>query len=82
MPAEDMRKILASSPVVPAPTETGPWQTWQEVPEGVKYRTTRFPDGSQYVNRNGVRFLVGGMESRAKDELIRSFAPFVAAEEG
>lgn len=75
-----------SSPVVPAPTETGPWQTWQEVPEGVWVRSEG-DNGWKWIKRDGVRFTsncgcVGAYKSRLSDEQIASFAPFVAAEEG
>jgi hypothetical protein len=78
----------ASSPVVPAPTETGPWQTWQEVPEGVKYksRADRHPHAPVWMNQGGDR-----LTQRHSGEWVLSmlsdngytwFAPFVAAEEG
>ncbi|MCW2300617.1 hypothetical protein [Rhodococcus erythropolis] len=73
----------ASSPVVPAPTETGPWKTWQEVPEGRTVRATngeRFRKagvGAIHLYSDGVGdcceiFDVGDLQP----------APFVAAEEG
>lgn len=81
----------ASSPVVPAPTETGPWQTWQEVPEGVKYSPkARPPAGSPlrllaqplWVNRGGTRYQArSGTVSKIGDVEMFHYAPFVAAEE-
>ncbi len=91
VPAEDMRKILASSPVVPASTETGPWPTWQEVPEGVKYRETprRQMFGQWWwVNRNGIRHLADICGEEVATEIVNPVgpfspvAPFVAAKEG
>ncbi|GAA3175934.1 hypothetical protein [Rhodococcus baikonurensis] len=81
----DMR--AASSPVVPAPNETGPWQTWQEVPEGVKYESGAKHWGAarKYLNRSGVRMaVVNGEEypSTTDESKIQGLAPFVAAEEG
>lgn len=83
---------LASSPVVPAPTETGPWQTWQEVPEGVKYSPkARPPAGSPlrllaqplWVNRGGTRHQArSGTVSKIGDVEMFHYAPFVAAKEG
>ncbi|MEA1796695.1 hypothetical protein [Rhodococcus qingshengii] len=72
-----------SSPVAPAPTETGPWKTWQEVPEGVWVRSED-DNGWKWIKRDGVRFTsncdcVGAYKSRLSDEQIASFAPFVAA---
>lgn len=72
-----------SSPVVPAPTETGPWQTWQEVPEGVKYYGINGWGPTYYVNRGGVRYRVfDDTPSKTADYVVQNFAPFVAAEEG
>ncbi|UJC77967.1 hypothetical protein D4768_09830 [Rhodococcus erythropolis] len=83
VPADDMRTILTSSPVVPAPTETGPWQTWQEVPEGVKYYGINGWGPTYYVNRGGVRYRVfDDTPSKTADYVVQNFAPFVAAEEG
>ncbi|MFI8660758.1 hypothetical protein ACIGKR_12270 [Rhodococcus qingshengii] len=80
----------ASSPVVPAPTETE-WQTWQEVPEGVKYSPkARPPAGSPlrllaqplWVNRGGTRYQArSGTVSKIGDVEMFHYAPFVAAEE-
>lgn len=63
----------ASSPVVPAPTETGPWQRIEDVPEGVH----RIFDGDRdlWVKADGVWY--GGSDFFKVD----GFGPFVAAEE-
>ncbi|MET3956834.1 hypothetical protein ABIE52_003700 [Rhodococcus sp. OAS809] len=76
------------SPVVPAPNETGPWETWQEVPEGVKYWRSGWPNPTlaYWVNRGGVRFYADAAihEPFPSDTSgdINLLAPFVAAEEG
>ncbi|MBM4686232.1 hypothetical protein GS532_21090 [Rhodococcus hoagii] len=64
----------------PDGTPEKPWPTWQDVPEGVKYRSS---DGRYcFVNRNGSRFPA----ARASESTIRSsfsdvvmgtLAPFV-----
>lgn len=78
----------ASSPVVPAPAETGPWETWQEVPEGVKYksRADRHPHAPVWINQGGNRLtqLHSGewAQSALTGDGYSCFAPFVAAEEG
>ncbi|WP_156423057.1 hypothetical protein [Rhodococcus sp. KB6] len=86
---EELRNLRAewvrrtSSPVVPAPTETGPWQTWQEAPEGVQYYGINGWGPTYYVNRDGVRYRVfDGTPSKTEDYVVQNFAPFVAAEEG
>ncbi|MES9513601.1 hypothetical protein ACIQYW_16150 [Rhodococcus erythropolis] len=74
--------VPASSPVVPAPTETGPWQTWQEVPEGVQYYGINGWGPTYYVNRGGVRYRVfDDTPSKTADYVVQNFAPFVAAAE-
>ena len=84
--------VEASSPDVPALTETGPWQTWQEVPEGVKYSPkARPPAGSPlrllaqplWVNRGGTRYQArSGTVSKIGDVEMFHYSPFVAAKEG
>ncbi|WP_311053100.1 hypothetical protein [Rhodococcus qingshengii] len=66
--------VPASSPVVPAPTETGPWQRIEDVPEGVH----RIFDGDRdlWVKADGVWY--GGSDFFKVD----GFGPFVAAKEG
>lgn len=67
----------ASSPVVPAPTETGPWQTWQEVPEGVPFKSH---NGMDVVwRREGALVWFKHFRQDARD--LNDLAPFVAAEE-
>ena len=74
--------VAASSPVVPAPTETE-WQTWEEVPEGVKYYGINTWGPTYYVNRSGVRHRVfDDTPSKTADYIVQGSAPFVAAEEG
>lgn len=72
--------VEASSPVVPAPAETGPWQTWQEVPEGVWFLTNQ--NIGCWMRRDGdkVTTVTGGWPV-CTDSLVAQ-APFVAAEEG
>ena len=80
--AEMAHSHYASSPVVPAPTETGPWQTWQEVPEGVQYYCINGWGPTYYVNRGGVRYRVfDDTPSKTADYVVQNFAPFVAAAE-
>jgi hypothetical protein len=66
----------ASSPVVPAPTETGPWDSIEEVPEGVTVRGTNPVAG---LWRGGPYWKSVSPEHSAA---VSSLAPFVAAEEG
>ncbi|MCZ9634703.1 hypothetical protein [Rhodococcus sp. BH5] len=88
--AADLRARLGENEPV-APTETGPWPTWQEVPEGVKYRETprRQMFGQWWwVNRNGIRHLADICGEEVATEIVNPVgpflpvAPFVAAEEG
>ena len=68
----------ASSPVVPVPTETGPWQHRdgricvyvQHLPLTLRYRIGRFNLHGDFVHDD------------SKRQLPEGFAPFVAAEEG
>ncbi|WP_209448779.1 hypothetical protein [Rhodococcus qingshengii] len=81
--AADLRARLGEKEA-PAPTETE-WQTWQEVPEGVKYYgvgDTYLDEPVVYVNRPSVvRHRVDdGKRSSTPDYEVESFAPFVAAE--
>ena len=69
----ELLTLPASSPVVPAPTETGPWQRIEDVPEGVMVRGT---DGTWRGDPDGWLRSDG---ARASANLC---APFVAAEEG
>lgn len=77
-----------SSPVVPAPTETGPWPTWQEVLEGVWYQSGRDRVArAVWMNIAGIRYIQVLSDGVAKPCVITSdymvnYAPFVAAEEG
>lgn len=63
----------ASSPVVAAPTETGPWQRIEDVPDGVNRITDG--DGDLWVKADGVWYTANNFFK------VDSFAPFVAAEE-
>ena len=83
------RKILGDpSPGVPAPTETGPWPTWQEVLEGVWYQSGRDRVArAVWMNIAGIRYIQVPSDGVAKPCVITSdymvnYAPFVAAEEG
>ncbi|WP_317453214.1 hypothetical protein, partial [Prescottella equi] len=64
----------------PDGTPEKPWPTWQEVPEGVKYRSA---DGCYcFVNRNGSRFPAGSageskFRSSFSDVVMGTLAPFV-----
>ena len=72
-----------TTPVVPAPAEIRPWQTWWEVPEGVVYVSEMHQSGNQYVNRDGARMsLLGTVEypSAVSDTQVQYLAPFVAVE--
>lgn len=77
--------VAASSPVVVAPTETE-WQTWQEVPDGVVYTSSRTP-WHRWKNVKGERRhkmaafpeSPWGM-SGAHEQTMTERAPFVAAE--
>lgn len=77
--------------VVPAPTETE-WQTWQEVPDGVPYRSSVWRSGVAWFNRDNNRYVqtssvrnsdgtsyISGVDD---DDMNTNLAPFVAAEEG
>jgi len=68
-----------SSPVVPAPTETGPWQTWQEVPEGVWFLTDR--NIGCWMRREGDKVTTVSGEWPVCTDSLAAQAPFVAAEE-
>ncbi|MGQ5692108.1 hypothetical protein ACSVIA_20405 [Rhodococcus erythropolis] len=75
-PTINAEKALASLPVVPAPTETGPWDSIEEVPEGVTVRGTNPVAG---LWRGGPYWKSVSPEHSAA---VSSLAPFVAAEEG
>lgn len=85
---EHWQKRPASSPVVPAPTETGPWQTWDAVPDHKPYHGTTengLLTETIWVNKSGARHAhrpsayVAGVSDYADYEM-HNFAPFVAAE--
>ncbi|MGR6521861.1 hypothetical protein ACU5JM_09535 [Rhodococcus erythropolis] len=73
----------ASSPVVPAPTETGPWQTWEAVPDGV---TVKSANGERFrkTGVGAVHLYSDGAGDCCKISVANDLqpAPFVAAEEG
>lgn len=86
LPEGFTRLAPASSPVVPAPTETGPWPTWQEVPDGVWYMSRDRVMHNRYVNHGGTRRSNAGFPGLADYDgriggFNAAFAPFVAAEE-
>lgn len=76
----------ATPPAVPVPddapdgTPEKPWPTWQDVPEGVKYRGADM-SGPVFVNRVGKRITEWqpGVEfaNTHQDWMVQDFAPFV-----
>ena len=70
-------ELSASSPVVPAPTETGPWQNVDAIQVGVPFEDK---EGSQLVKLADGKF---GYLSypRETPETLAKYAPFVAAAE-
>lgn len=82
---------LLSPPVVPAPTETGPWKTWQEVPDDTPFwsRDRRETNSWWWIKRTtGHRKELRQGDSCGETvhlgalSFMDEFAPFVAAEEG
>lgn len=69
-------ELNASSPVVPAPAETGPWQTWQEVPEG---RTVQAKNRHTYTKRDGILCIGTSTMKSCMATSTHHLAPFVAA---
>ena len=69
----------ASSPVGPAPTETGPWQRIEDVPETVGRLTDRDGDIWEWDGDNWVTPETAILPTAY---INKHFAPFVAAEEG
>ncbi|OQM82055.1 hypothetical protein [Rhodococcus sp. 66b] len=73
----------ASSPVVPAPTETGPWPTWEAVPEGV---TVKSANGERFrkTGVGAIHLLTNGVGDCCKISVANDLqpTPFVAAKEG
>ena len=77
--------VSASSPVVPAPTETGPtetgpWPTWDDVPSGIKYRESpRRGWGTWWwINRNGIRRLADFCGEEVATTIAIPVGPFEA----
>ncbi|NKR90579.1 hypothetical protein GS483_00355 [Rhodococcus hoagii] len=78
--------VLEVLPAASAPdsgpdgTPEKPWKRWQDVPEGVVYRSEKWPNG-RWVNRPDGRYLkqLGGAEipSIASEKSLRESAPFV-----
>lgn len=75
----DERTAPASSPVVPAPTETGPWQRIEDVPEGVGRLTDRDGDVWEW---DGDDWVTPETAILPTAYINKHYAPFVAAEEG
>ena len=82
---------LASSPVVPARTETGPWKTCGHVPIGIVFRSKDRHPAFTWVNEGGSLLSVRNEcedghfsdgEHCLPSMVNENFAPFVAAEEG
>ncbi|MFI5434464.1 hypothetical protein ACHMZP_21615 [Rhodococcus baikonurensis] len=78
---EHWQKRPASSPVVPAPTETGPWPSLNDVPPTV--RKVKDVKGHEWLRRDGSLewFGCGGPWNSCRVGHL-SLAPFVAAKEG
>lgn len=55
----------------------GPWNTWDEVPDGVPYRA-QAAESYVYINREGLRFHeFSGYLSNQGDDYVNSLAPLV-----
>lgn len=67
------------SPVVPAPTETGPWQRIEDVPEGVGRLTDRDGDVWEW---DGDNWITPETAILPTAYINKHYAPFVAAGEG
>ena len=72
----------ASSPVVPAPTETGPWQTWDAVPIG---QTVRAANGERFRKKGvgAIHLLTNGDGDCCQVDTVNHPlpAPFTAVED-
>lgn len=74
------------TPAPAADAEAGPWQTWEAVPECVKYRSSNSRSGAVWFNQDYNRYAVtpdgeryiSGIED---DQMNTNLAPFVAAED-
>jgi len=77
--AEMAHSHYTSSPVVPAPTETGPWQRIEDVPESVGRLTDRDGDDWEW---DGDNWVTPNAAILPTTYINRNFAPFVAAKEG
>ncbi len=79
-----------SSPVVPAPTETGPWATWESVPDDVWFTSASAVGFLPAHRKRGSlvdwQFRDGSVGvydiSQTWNAKLMARAPFVAAEEG
>lgn len=88
--AEAIVYAPASSPVVPAPTETGPWATWESVPDDVWFTSASAVGFLPAHRKRGSlvdwQFRDGSVGvydvSRIGNGKLMARAPFVAAEEG
>ena len=76
-----LRIPYPSSPVVPAPTETGPWETWDAVPEGV---TVKAANGERFrkTGVGAIHLLTNGVGDccQVDTEANPLPAPFTAVE--
>lgn len=80
LPEGFTRLAPASSPVVPAPTETGPWEDITKAPT---HLTLIDVDGDHWAHDgDNWECLDGGYCGRGDAKSINKYAPFVAAEEG
>jgi len=73
-----------SSPFVKVENTKGPWDRWEDVPDGVRYSPAGRPE-YMYVNRSGLRRVIGSNESEitsvATDNTVQSWGPFKKAEQ-
>lgn len=76
----ELNECAPFTEVIDPPSYAGPWNRWDDVPEGIHYvpsEKTAFT--LVYVNRNGVRMLLDDGEevnSKSSDETVQSWAPF------
>lgn len=76
--ADRLRARFAGQPA-PAEPDAGPWDRWQDVPDGVKYRSHRM--GMKWQNAGGRRLYIRingePTPSTADESTMASYAPFV-----
>ena len=78
-----LRGVCMDEPVADGSPER-PWQTWDAVPDGVRYQSQG--RSFEFVNRDGVRLsVINGRISRAcilRHKAVNSIAPFVRVDGG